>query len=227
MRIPYDYVLVKPISADEITLSNGLKLFYDTYFEETKNAPSTGIVLAVPEKLRYSEKQGDPSLDFDTDMELEIGDTVIFNYLTQQHVKSEGAYDGDGNYFIHYDKIFVALRGEKVICLNGYVVVEPTQTVIASTLKLPTYLKNKKSKMKGVVRHCGTPVRRYRFFPELPPDETVKEGDNIIFHNMDAVPLQQNQAIHGLLSKDTVLFKMQYKDIVATDNENQYQPSWT
>lgn len=220
MRIPYNKVLVRPNPTDRIELSTGHTLFLDTSFEEFKNAPSSGTVVQVPDKLLFGDERG---LDYDTDMDVRIGDTVIYTYLAESYCKSNGMVHEDC-FFIDYDQLFVAIRGTEVICLNDYIIVEPVETHLDSSVVIPNFLKNQKSKKAGIVRYAGKGVRAYRMFPDAISAE-VSVGDRILFHFADAVPLQQNMAIHGTISK-SMLYKMQRKDVIAIDNEQQYIPEY-
>lgn len=214
IRIPFDYVHVKPNPTNSLILA-GKKFYLDTRFEDTKHAPTCGVVLQVPERLRFKsleEAESDhPSLDFDTEMELQVGDTVIFHYLAEDNAKRNGLYHEDG-LFLHYDKIFCAIRNGEIIPINGHLIVEPESEMIKSNLVIPD-LAIRNSKQKGTVKYAGKPNKRYRWFPEA-YDSELKAGDKIIFHFADAVPLQHDAEIHGVIEKRN-LYRMQGKDVIA------------
>ena len=222
MRIPYNYVYIKPDPTDEIVLPTGEKLFLATNFEETAHAPSTGTVLCVPEKLRFDRENGTASMNFEVDIELEVGDKVVFHYLTQENAKLDGREMEEG-FLVRYDQLYLAIRKDQVICLNGYIIVEPESALIKTKLFLPDQATLRKAKQTGVVRYAGAPVRNYlhpthfssRNEPIYPPgDEPVAVGDRICFSHYDAVPLQQDSYIHGVLSK-SILYKMQHRDVLG------------
>jgi hypothetical protein len=235
MHIPYNWVLVKPCATDEIALSSGQKLFLSTLFEETARAPAVGVVEMVPDKLRFNaeEGQGYGSLHFETDMELQAGDKVIFHFNAREMAESEGRIVDDCM-LISYDILYVAIRGDEIIPVNGHVIVEPENPFIKTTLAIPEYLKKQAAKKIGRVVHAGKPVRRYLFYPDINPQKDfpmyfdgqkwsplmrpVQKDDRIYFSHYDAVPLQLDPTINGELKK-VMLYRMQHKDVLAVLKE--------
>lgn len=221
MNIPYNYVYIKPDPTDRIKLSNGTELYLSTTFEETAHAPSSGIVITAPDRLRFDRKNGQASMNFDVDMEVKEGDRVIFHYLTAENAKLDHRLHEEG-FLVRYDQLYIAIRAGQTICLNGYIIVEPESSLIKTNMIIPDIAK-KKAKQIGIVKYAGSPVRNYLHpisfdkygEPIYPPsDEAVNIGDRVYFSYHDAVPLQQDSYLHGVLSK-TILYKMQHKDVIA------------
>ncbi len=224
MRILFNHVLVKPDPVDTIKLAGGFELFIDNRFEEQKNAPQSGIVVQLPERLIYNEDPEAESLNFDVDMELQVGDRIVFHYLAQDHALRTGAII-DGNILIRYDSIFVALRGEEVIPVNGTVLVVPESEIIKTNLIIPEHL-SQKLKTFGTVLAAGTPHRAHRFRTKTPPpypffvrngkfesiDHYCKAGDKVYFHHINAIPLQHNAEYHGIVKK-ALIYRMTHEDI--------------
>jgi len=219
-----NFVLIKPLPADEIRLSNGKKLYLDTRFEEYKNAPTSGTVVEVPSELKF--RKSGVSMPWLTDMELQVGDTVIFNYLAVRLSGSAGLILEGGITPVPYDMIYAAIREGEVICVNGGVIVEPDQDeelsevekiLENSGLSLPPSVA-KKDKQTGVVRYAGKPNKGYldSLMNDRPltPDYQLVPGDKVLFHWSDAIPLQPNQEIRGEIERST-LYRMQHKDILA------------
>lgn len=228
MRILFNNVLIKPDPNNKIVMATGLELFLDTRFEEFLSAPQSGVVVQLPERLKFSDKPDDTdSLEFLTTMELQVGDRVIFNYNAYDYAKRTGAFV-DGNMFVRYDSIYVAIRDEKIICLNGSVVVEPLPEEVKTKLIVPEYLKNKKLKVKGTVLHASElPHGKIRRHPEVntmacPMVMTesgfeelgryVMPGDEVLFHYSNSIPLQHYHELNGTLSRK-LLYRMQHTDI--------------
>lgn len=227
MKLLRNYVLIKPDATNTFTLSTGNDLYFDNRFEEQKAAPQSGTVIAVPEKLTFSHNPGENSLDYQTDMELIVGDRVIFNYNAKAEAMAMGMVLGD-DFFVRYDMIYVAVRDESVICVNGTVIVEPENEEFRTKLFLPEYLRNKVKKTTGIVKYASkTPHHAERFKPELntlsapmyvdenefkPMKRYVKPGDRVLFHFSNAIPLQHYYELHGVLSK-TMLYRMKHTDI--------------
>jgi len=179
-------VLVKPKPTNKLLLG-GKEFYLDTRFEETKNAPSCGEVIAVPDKLRFSMVEGQTTLEYDTDIDIKIGDMVIFHYLTEENAQMDGRIMEDGNILIRYDSLFIAKRGDEVICLNDYIIVEPESAVIKTNLEIPDVVSKQKAKQVGIVKYAGTPVRAYRFFPDDYPDPSLQVGDRVVFSDQQRI----------------------------------------
>lgn len=212
--IPYDNVHIRPFPSDEIRLKSGHILYLDTRFEEYLNAQTAGEVLDVPERLRFSRDFSRMSLDYDTDMELKVGDVVIYNYLSVSNARKLGHVMDGGGVLIPYDKIYVAIRDGKVIPINGVILVEPEQEKIRTFLHTPEQAKLN-SKQIGRVMYAGSPNRGYRQFPDIPNDEPVSVGDRILFNWTDAIPIQPNHELRGEVTKEKMLYRMQHKDAIA------------
>lgn len=227
MKILSNLLLVKVDPTDRIVLSNGFELYFDTRFEEQKAAPQTGMVLAVPERLRFSSDMTKPSIMYDTDMEVQVGDRIIFNFNAVDHATRTGLTFGS-DFFISYDQCYIAIReDDEVVCLNGSVIVEPLEDEVESTLVIPGTAR-KKLKTHGIVRYASSnPVRQLRSNPMVNttacPMSTdghgfrelgryVEPGDVIQFHFSNAIPLQHYHELHGAVSKK-LLYRMQHHDI--------------
>lgn len=233
MKLLRNNVLIKPDKTDFIQLAGGQRLFLDTRFEEYKSAPQTGIVTAVPEKLAFSNDPNEYSLDIQTDMEIQVGDRVIFNYNARAAAINSGLTIND-DILVRYDMIYVAIRNEQVICVNGVVIVEPEDIAIKTSLVIPEYLKGRKQKMIGKVIYASAQPHGAERFSDLNTtatpmymadegfsamDRYVQPGDRVLFHFSNAIPLQHYHEFHGALSK-TILYRMRHTDIdcVLADN---------
>lgn len=216
MKLLNNLVAIKTFPSDEIRLNDGKKLYLDIRFEEYLNARTAGEVVAVPQKLKFDPSLP-TSLDWDTDMELQVGDVVVFNYLAVKSAIEMGNVFGDGVVAISYDKIYTAIRNGQVVCVNGFILVEPEQEHVASTLHLPDIAMHK-SKQIGTVVYAGTPNRGYRVEKILAghtaPDRAVSVGDRVVFNWNDAIPIQPNAELRGEITRG-LLYRMQHKDVHA------------
>lgn len=237
MRILSNNVLITPDRNDQIAL-NGSMIPFMNKFEEQLGAPQSGIVVAVPEKLTFTLKEGKPGLENDTDMELQVGDKVVFNFNAVEIAKGQGMVIGK-NILVRYDMIYAAIRNGEVIVINGGVIVEPCVETIKSTVIIPDTLQNKKLKTMGkVVFASKYPVRAIRSQPMLDTtscpmaniagelmslDRFVRPGDVIQFPYYDATPLQHYHELFGMLSKG-VLYRMQHHDVVFVSQAQEEVP---
>jgi len=99
---------------EEIKLKSGKKIYIDPGYEPEKHAAVTGHVIATP-SLIYS-KLRNYSMPWDTDMELKVGDYIIFYYLAAVNAfrKEDPKWlkDENGNFyvFVKYENFYVAKR---------------------------------------------------------------------------------------------------------------------
>lgn len=233
MKILFNNVLVKIDPVDQITLSSGFKLFIDNRFEEQKNAPQSGIVVQLPERLVFSHDPQINSLEYDVDNEIQVGDRVIFHYLAEENARKQGLVFDNDCIPVIYDRIFAVIRGEEIIPLNGIVLVAPESEIIQSNIIIPDSY-NKTMKSFGTVIAAGRPHRQRRFRTYSPPplpfslskegfsisEGYCKTGDKVFFHRINAIPLQHNAEMHGAISKK-LIYRMNHDDIevVVTEPE--------
>jgi co-chaperonin GroES (HSP10) len=125
--------------------------------------------MAVPDHLKFN--------DWETEMELKVGDQVWVNYLAI--IKGERVMVGDQTYIlVPYEKIILTKKEDTIKMLNGYVLIEP---VLEETLQsgIITLLKTtKQASMRGIVRHMGTPNKRYSDESHT-DDIDIKIGDMV------------------------------------------------
>lgn len=110
----------------------------DTTWEKEKNAVVTAWVVATSE-VRYQSPEfmdnslldrinGEAPLEYDADMEVQVGDLVYFNYLSIQMALNNGRAivdeAGDLYCLIRYDRLYAAARAGQWIPLNGYILAE-------------------------------------------------------------------------------------------------------
>lgn len=212
-------VAIKPFPSDEIRLKDGNKLYLANVFEEYLNARTAGIVVGLPDRLKFSDDMYAVSMPWKTELELQEGDRVVFNYLADKNSKGLGYFFEDGVMCVPYEQIYVAFRGDDMICLNGFIIVEPDEDEIKTILEVPEIAKSK-SKIKGTVRYAGKPNQGYR--DELmekgrtSPDYQINVGDRVMFHWTDAIPLQPNAELRGELTRK-LMYRMQHKDVLGIE----------
>src|SRR3990167_9922183 len=190
-----NYVLVKASpSNDTLKLKSGASIYLDTSFEPRKHSITSGIVEAVPDKIIFDNEYWDQGIRYDTDIEVQPGDKVIFQYLVWGEAVKEKKYIQHGSDFyllVKYDMLFAAVRDEKIISLNGWLIVEPLpEEQSKTTFFIPENIESKKSMTKGVIRHAGLPNRAYLDFPYDYDDPSHTIGDIILFSKDKARPLE-------------------------------------
>jgi len=156
-----------------------------------------GTVVKVPDRLWFDVNAQDGML-WDTDMELLVGDIVWFNVIesanaNEVHINtSSGINGGKIIRIIPYQDVYVAKRlmqypmirdkyiggiddYTKVVCLNGYCLLEQVEMP-----RLSKYDITPKGifEDRGVVKYLGTPNRRYQG-DKYSDDIDVKVGDAV------------------------------------------------
>lgn len=211
MKILFNHVAVKiPRHEHELILHDGKKLFIDNSFMVGHHMVRTGIVTNVPERLHFEYFDG-LSLEYHTDIEVQVGDQVIFHHLAVNYTKNESYGLQDQEYPIRYDGIFCAIRNGEVIPLNGNVIVEPLKEPMTSQ-----FIPVKNSVHHGIVKYLGSPLKGYFMTPDGSWSDKgidIKQGDHVVYGKVDCVPLEFS--LHQTLDKGTTLFRMRRKDIVA------------
>lgn len=210
-----------------------------------------GKVYAVPEKLTFNGKRikksrlnfsndsdsirelgqlMGSSLEFDTSMDVEVGDEVVFDYL--EHI---GCYE-DGRwietelgdmYLIRYDSLYMAVKKDgSYVPLNGMIMIEEKnpEKITENGLILPMLLENENKIEKwscAEVELVGTPLKGYKQDLTLSDDRTpIKKGDTILFRPGGSYPLEW--VLHQKLFPGRKIMGIRRKDIfmVIPNNPN-------
>jgi len=218
MKLLFNNVLVKFDEPNDHIKVGDVELQIDTSYNPMQHAITTGTVIGLPSRLIFDRKEPAKTMLYDTDMELRVGDRIIFEYLAYgEAIKNDPI---DGGYCIRYDEVLVAIRGEQVIPVNGIVLIEPidiseTEEVkeMSKFLVVPDYVKTQKSESRGIVRHVGSPLRGYAMDTSnsIYEADDIHVGDKVYFNSNYAIPLQYE--MHRIFDK--VLYRMRRKDILG------------
>ena len=220
MRAGVNYVGVKLFPPnDKVRLSSGLELYIDTNFEPEKHVQLMGEVVALPIFLRKGN-----GMEWNTDCELRIGDTVVMYYLAVMNClsKEQKRYIKEGNeyiIFIRYNNIYARIRDGETTPLNGYILSEPVEDpererlrkemedaglVMVNTFQRPTQREVTYSRIK----YIGKPVRD---FDE--PDIALKEGDIVMMSKVRDIPVEYEY--HTKMDGGKKYYRIRRKDIIA------------
>lgn len=179
MKIIGNYVLFEPFWDSEQIDFSGNVMKIDPTYQRGLHQPVRGKVMAVPNRLRYGDSV---MLDWDTPMELLPGDEIVVNYnemyaALHSYRRSFVMIEGKKCVFVRYDKINVAKRGDKIIPVNGYVIIEPIPPTTLDALENPYLSKNSRDRLWGVVRYVGSRNRKYFFSDTYKDDFDPEPGD--------------------------------------------------
>ena len=202
-EIPYisNHVLIEMVfSSDGVKTKSGIIVGFnkDVNYAEGSDAHDAnlqevwGVVARAPEKLYYNEDDPD-SMEWECDMELEVGDKVwggIMEFANAQEILCE-----DKLYkLIPYADLYVAKRetwvkrpdpagydverwgGEEIIPLNGYIL---CQTVKCRKMSdLDYFSEMYVDQTRCIVKYVGKPNKRYKSdnkvdFADLRPEDEI------------------------------------------------------
>lgn len=117
-----------------------VKLYLETSYRPMWNANIRGTVQAVCEKSHFNEFEKDPdkSLEWDTEIDVQKGDEVVFDYNAIGHnfnIDSNNKVnpskvircEDDLYVFMKYDYIYVRVRDGEERPVNGYVLAVPEE----------------------------------------------------------------------------------------------------
>jgi hypothetical protein len=223
-----NFVLIKLDPENtSIKLRNGFDLYIDNNFEPEKNAVVTGTVFGLPSHLKYS---GKPNLDMPwlCDMELQMGDKVILYYLSVLNAldKRNKRYilEGDDKYiFVSYDNVYAIIRGEQVIPVNGFCLIEPIEDPAITherermeKLGMELVIMGRKISNQvtyGKIKYLAKTNRAYveDFHSDRGVDVAV--GDVVVIKKTNDIPLQYS--VHQKINDGVKLFRVQRRNLLA------------
>lgn len=223
-----DFCLIKlDKENDSIRLKNGTDLFIDTTFDPERHTTVTGKIWGLPTHLTYFGI-ANKGMPWQTPLEAKIGDGVILYYLSVMNAlkPKEGRHfieDGERYVLIPYQYLFVLIRDEKIIPINGYCLIEPVED--------PT-ITQEKDRMKklgmelvvggsrsstnvtyGIVRYAGIPNRQYVDEGHTDEGVDIVVGDVVVIRRTNDIPLQYN--LHQKINDGKALYRVQRRNILA------------
>ena len=188
----------------------------DTQYEGESSHPAdlavnSGIVISVPKHIHF--KDGDINTPWDTDVEVKPGDRVWFSYFDGYNEKPV-EQDGKFYRYIDYRALYVAVRGDRIIPLNGYLFVAPDTYPVK---KGSIYLVNQKllNTKVGTVVYAANPVKKYSI--KLSDNIPVSVGDRVILRNKVAQnPVFLERFKYNSTFPDgSSLIRLQRKDVLV------------
>ena len=184
-KIPSNHIAVEllRLEKDAVTKGGIYAGFLEdvTWQEDGESHPADvasiiGRVVKLPDKLYYNEDDIHNSFPWDTDIDLEIGDLVWFNFIESLNT-NEIQIDDKVLRFLPYQDCYACKRSplivfggqimrypfpseeDEVIMLNGYVLLEPIP--LARLSELDHLSQEKVYTDRGIVAYVGKPNRAY------------------------------------------------------------------
>lgn len=206
-----NWVIIKPDIDGSEKIGN---LELETSYDNEQFSITKGTVYSVPDRLFFDKKNKSRSMQWHTSLEVKEGDIAHFHYLSS--INSLGAenrtinIDGELHILIKYESIFIVERGEEVIPINGYLLLEPIQKDVGNLLFDSDDLKRHKNLARIV--YAGTPNKEY-LEPFYKDWEGLNVGDVVVMKNYC------NTFIRNEIFKDKLnLFRAQRRDVIGTVN---------
>lgn len=232
--IPSNYVLVEITHDPSKVNVAGQELYIETKYNKEFHAPTYGVVRTLPNKLvchaeaihasdNFEEKRelASESMPWTTDIEIEVGDTVHFDYLQQSVCIRDKLviFEGSKRYFlIHYSQLYAAERKGEIRMLNGFMAVsikdvEKVQKIGSNGLLIvdPRPADKLKNFGEGRVEFVGTPNRQYVMWNVDERLIDISVGDEIVFKASKRSKFGQDMHINSEKLKG--LYRVQKKDV--------------
>lgn len=233
---PYNnYVIIKPDM--DMGGTNVDSFSVDTSFTPHAHVPRTGTVIAVPDELIFDEDSV-RFMPWETKMELKVGDEVTYHYLSAMTAEDKHAprwfeFNGEKYYFIKYDRIYTAKRRwhvkkvgnvyyevdphDIIICLNGFVLVEPIQDQELLQYEKHIVIPDVKDATFGIVRYMGSLVTNYgKMYKDWhgPDTDRVNIGDTVVMDNNCNIPLQYS--FHANIEDNKEFYRVQRRYLLGS-----------
>lgn len=178
----------------------GDKKEYSTYLADAERI--RGEVYKLPDRL-YPD---DDYLPWYSDIETKQGDTVYFDYYDS--INSVAFAVGDYEYrVLPYSALYVAIRGEQIIPLNGYNIFEDIKEEKTSTLEVI----DKVSELKARCVYTATPVRFCN--KKVSDDLELNPGDIVEFRKGFKKVFLERQWYFATFDENKLYFRAHRKDI--------------
>jgi co-chaperonin GroES (HSP10) len=136
-----------------------------------------GTVTNLPEKLTFWDKDQN-GLQWKTDMQVKVGDTVWF-YAITSHSSEKLIYEGRKFILVNYQDLYIAKRGQDIICLNGNVLLKP----IYKTVKALEYEKKELDTTKAIVYKSGEINTDYKD-QNVQDEPFIRDGMTVLLGGM-------------------------------------------
>ena len=162
-------VEVETFMYDQIKTESGFQLWVDNTFEISNFAVRSGKIAKLPEKLECWKDDKD-SMAWETEIEAKVGDDVWF-YAMAAHSGEKLLFQGKKYVIMSYEDLYVAKRGDKVVCLNGNVLLKP----IIRHEKALSYSSEYIDPDYAIVAHIGSINKEYET-EYREDDNRLKEG---------------------------------------------------
>lgn len=238
MNLTHNQVLIYPFA--DYTKVGDFELYDE--FEPGKRINVQGAVISVPNRLVYLRKEANElanlygkhgpiktmiqdmtawSTEFETEMELRIGDIAVFRYIAKIAAMEDEQFLDVGLdrplILVDYDQIYMAIRNGRQVMLNGWMMVEPIEYSKEDLIKMgngmEVYVDDMAKPGMGIVRQLGSPVKGY-LDDDRAYETDVQVGDTIMFRHSNMVSIEYKT--HKELNEGALpYYRLQRRDVLA------------
>lgn len=137
-------------------------------------------------------------------LDIAVGDIVIVHHFVnapEQRIPIAGNFS-----YLEYNQIYAKLKGEEIVVLNEYVLVEPVTYGEAGLIKeskgllTSTHSAQDHVEKIGIAAHIGRQARH----------DGLKPGDKILFNK---------NCEYEMLIKGKLYYRMEFRDVITTIDE--------
>lgn len=147
----------------------------DTDYNPAVHSDRYGVVYAVPPSLRFDKSP--MGMTWKTDIEIEVGDEVWFDYMNSENCVVLECDDGNDYKLIDYENIYVAKNGNDLWPLNGYCLF--SDHLFKATSKFDP-LDGTVDKRFGYVEHVASVIQEYQT-ATFSDNIDLDVGDKVMF----------------------------------------------
>ena len=138
-----------------------------------------GEVVKLPKALTFRKNSSESGMEWQTEMEAKIGDIAYWGIMEGTNCPVIKCGD-DVFFLVDYGEVRLIKRGEEIIPVNGFILLEEVVANVKSSLITPDSAK-KTNKRKGVVKYLGKRNKCYYPETELVDPVDIKVGDVVLF----------------------------------------------
>jgi co-chaperonin GroES (HSP10) len=125
------FVTIDKRFQDEVVTQSGVTIYKDPTFNPEENSTTVGIVAAIPAK--HDKNSFLPDFQFN----VKEGDKLYFNFNITIDLGNMVMVDGKEYWMVDYFDAIALVRDGKIHPVGSYLLVEPQEEVIESSLIIP------------------------------------------------------------------------------------------
>jgi hypothetical protein len=172
---------------------NGLYVASEEWDADGSTVTRFGTVVSIPSEFFHRKNGREFGMEWDTELEAQIGDVAYWGLMEGTDCAKILCKE-DVYYLIDYSEVRVIVRGEEVIPVNGFVIVEEFVDGIKSDFLITPETAKKANHKKGIVKYVGKRNASYYNGDESTCDpKTLNVGDTVLLQISAWTKLEDNR----------------------------------